>query len=291
MLRVAETEYGGRAYFATKDIPQNTRILTDLPTVCAIFDDFKREVCLYCFLYERGATLKVRVGDSSRACSERCRDRFLQTVQGAEEIQHNWDLVQAGKQRKKLADDLYFDLLRFCVSAIPSARLPDSESCRELMALQDDYALTTATERESAKGVVQAMRHLFPETGLDHEVLVTSVMGRSKCNCFGIWQQEDGESFPESEMFGYCLYVRSSYFNHSCVPNVTKLRRGREMTFTTNRDISLGEELVISYLGDRVYKDGTARRDALKDWGFDCKCLLCTADLSPSSSGHTSVTF
>ncbi|KAM0722289.1 hypothetical protein Q7P37_001730 [Cladosporium fusiforme] len=92
-------------------------------------------------------------------------------------------------------------------------------------------------------------------------------------NSFGIRAGgDDGE-----EYMGYSLYPEASYFNHSCAPNISKKRVGRQWQFQTARDVAGGEQLCITYLGGDE-KDMTVkeRRDRLKGvWGFECMCERC----------------
>lgn len=222
--------------------------------------------------------MKVLVGRSSRACSELCKSSFL-AVLGSSELQGLWDAIQDAK--KRLGSAINYDMLRFCASAI-IAFGHDTNGFENVLSLQDDYNLITASERDSIVGVCKALRQLLPKSEVPLERIVHQMIGRSKCNCFGIWEQQQCQSFPESEMFGYALYTRSSFFNHSCRPNISKLRVGREMRFTTIVDIAAGEELLISYLGDREHRTFDDRRLALKEWGFVCVCALCAGQTRAS---------
>lgn len=301
MLRLGETSYGGRAYFAAIDIPAHTIVLSDLPTIVAVLDDFRKEVCIYCFHYKNGSSLKFHVGTASRACSKACLEASMQTI--PENVIHAWDAVQRWKGK----GDTYLDLLRFCISALPlftdsfpivheeqqTANAKTWEVHKDVLkherdaflCLQDDFQASTTIERDSCVGVADALRILVPSKTIDYTEFVQKVAGRSKSNAFGIWQQDaSGTAFPESEMLGFALYCKSSYFNHACMPNVEKRRRGRVMQFETSRAITAGEELVISYLGDREHHGVKARREALRGWGFECACSLCLEEASALQS-------
>lgn len=93
-------------------------------------------------------------------------------------------------------------------------------------------------------------------------------------NSFGI-RSEDGEEYT-----GYALYPDASYFNHSCAPNISKARIGSEWVFTASRDIEVGEECCITYLGgDEKEMDVNERRARLMEhWGFECMCKRCRAE-------------
>lgn len=104
------------------------------------------------------------------------------------------------------------------------------------------------------------------------EVMMTS-LNRDSHNSFGIRSLDD----DASEMFGYGTWPSASYWNHSCSPNIRKVRVGREWTFTTDRDVQEGEELCITYIGGEEKELGVAaRREELeKAWKFTCGCKRC----------------
>ncbi|CAK4033827.1 lysine methyltransferase SET6 [Lecanosticta acicola] len=91
-------------------------------------------------------------------------------------------------------------------------------------------------------------------------------------NAFGIRAAEEAE-----EYMGYGVYPSASFFNHSCAPNVTKKRVGREWVFEAARDLAEGEECCITYLGGEERElDAVERRRRLREvWGFECACGRC----------------
>lgn len=90
-------------------------------------------------------------------------------------------------------------------------------------------------------------------------------------NSFGI-RSPDGE-----EYMGYALYPTASYFNHSCEPNISKARVGRQWIFQADRNIAVGEECCITYMGgDEKDMSRVERRARLQEhWGFTCMCFRC----------------
>eukprot|EP00571_Detonula_confervacea_P010954 CAMPEP_0172304888 /NCGR_PEP_ID=MMETSP1058-20130122/6257_1 /TAXON_ID=83371 /ORGANISM="Detonula confervacea, Strain CCMP 353" /LENGTH=564 /DNA_ID=CAMNT_0013016295 /DNA_START=81 /DNA_END=1775 /DNA_ORIENTATION=+ len=60
-----------------------------------------------------------------------------------------------------------------------------------------------------------------------------------------------------------------SYFNHSCVPNVSRYCIGDVLFFVTNRDIVKGEELCFSYIEHEFLCENSAKRSALLDMDFE----------------------
>lgn len=92
-------------------------------------------------------------------------------------------------------------------------------------------------------------------------------------NSFGIRSgSEEGE-----EYMGYGLYPEASYFNHSCNPNISKERMGREWAFLTLRVIDEGEECCISYLGgdEKELPIHERRKRLSAHWEFHCTCMRC----------------
>lgn len=91
-------------------------------------------------------------------------------------------------------------------------------------------------------------------------------LGKFLCNAFGFGLY----SKP-------CILLESTYFNHSCSPNVLfgsyEQYGMQQMHFITCKNIQEGEELTISYIDFTLNKKG--RQDALKQYNFTCKCERC----------------
>jgi len=100
-------------------------------------------------------------------------------------------------------------------------------------------------------------------------------LSRHLSNSFGIWELPIS---PDSENLGSAMYPSASYFNHSCDPNITKVRRGRSVLFVTSKEISKGQELCISY--GHTERQVEERQQVLRDWwGFNCNCPRCIKEL------------
>ncbi|KDQ53917.1 hypothetical protein JAAARDRAFT_197024 [Jaapia argillacea MUCL 33604] len=116
---------------------------------------------------------------------------------------------------------------------------------------------------------------------------VRELQARDAGNSFGIWQQPSG---GESEMFGWGIWVSASFFNHSCDPNVHKVRNGRIFEFYTSSDVEEGEELCISYgfIDDDL--DVKERREGLKEsWYFECECSRCLEEMREKENNRVAV--
>ena len=100
-------------------------------------------------------------------------------------------------------------------------------------------------------------------------------LSRHLSNSFGIWELPIS---PDSENLGSAMYPSASYFNHSCDPNIAKVRQGRTVLFVTSKEVQAGEELCISY--GHTERQVAERRQVLRDWwGFNCNCSRCISEL------------
>lgn len=72
------------------------------------------------------------------------------------------------------------------------------------------------------------------------------------------------------------LFIASSYFNHSCEPNVLRVNYQNRLVFITLRPILAGEQLYVRY-NDIIDAEPVAQRQAhfMEKYGFHCKCERC----------------
>ena len=80
---------------------------------------------------------------------------------------------------------------------------------------------------------------------------------------------------------GTAFYALQSCINHSCQPNAHAIRSEQDATCSAiiiaKHSIPAGEEITISYIDESLsYEE---RQEALEDYGFVCKCLLCQQEL------------
>lgn len=77
------------------------------------------------------------------------------------------------------------------------------------------------------------------------------------------------------------LFNMGSKVNHACVPNTqySSKRSDGMCAYTAVRQISAGEMVTFSYLGDKVWQTPTVARraDLLERYGFECHCAHCEA--------------
>lgn len=77
---------------------------------------------------------------------------------------------------------------------------------------------------------------------------------------------------------GTAILYYGSFFNHSCDPNVTYDSSRGQMIFKALRNINVGEELCISYIGICEDYDHIDRFRVLNHWNFTCKCTKCQSE-------------
>lgn len=80
-LAIRETAATGRAVFAEADIISGSHLLTtsseQSPIAHVILRPYRREVCAWCFLYDRGREWKIRnVAEGTAFCSTQCEARW-----------------------------------------------------------------------------------------------------------------------------------------------------------------------------------------------------------------------
>lgn len=94
---------------------------------------------------------------------------------------------------------------------------------------------------------------------------------RFRANSFGMGRSRTGKEMQE-------IFVRSSRFNHSCVPNAyfawnEKLKR---LTVHAIVDIPNGEEIFVNYRKDDYLHTRAERVQTLSDdYNFNCTCPAC----------------
>ncbi|KAJ2440206.1 hypothetical protein GGF42_007703 [Coemansia sp. RSA 2424] len=166
------------------------------------------------------------------------------------------------------------------------AQIAQSQWSSSFQAAAGSYSLFRRAWERAAK---------LNRLGVLNHARFRSVYYREKANSFGIWDPPTdmlqlakstgcddpkvGTGYDEREWIGFSIYPTAVYFNHSCAPNIAKMRHNRTMNFVSNQNIQSGDELFISYgsITDVV----SERRDRLQDhFFFECACDRCIAESS-----------
>ncbi|KAI5953012.1 SET6 [Candida margitis] len=106
---------------------------------------------------------------------------------------------------------------------------------------------------------------------------IRDLIGKNLSNAFGIWSNTTSKD-EDKEFLGFSVYPSASFFNHSCAPNIIKIRIRNDMRFETLRDIAPGEELCINY-GNFQNENVDKRQLELQEWFFNCGCTKCQMEL------------
>jgi hypothetical protein len=94
-------------------------------------------------------------------------------------------------------------------------------------------------------------------------------------NGFGLWNAK-GNGIATG------FFPRSSFFNHSCAPNIGRDMNGRRATFFAAKHIQPGDPICLSYVDFKLHRD--ERQMKLKaTYSFDCGCPRCS---DPDAMDH-----
>lgn len=80
LFEVQDIPNAGRGVIAKCDIPADTLILESGPSAFSvIFQNYRKETCAWCFLWDRGRTLPVKDLDTAKFfCSSECQSRWIE---------------------------------------------------------------------------------------------------------------------------------------------------------------------------------------------------------------------
>lgn len=168
------------------------------------------------------------------------------------------------------------DMLGYFLSGVLFEHVQPVEKRRELLSLaMDETPYKTKQDLEASCNAFLQLTSILSEELLPSLTpeLCLNLVRADNHNAFGI----RGGGEDSEEYMGYGVYPSASYFNHSCEPSLTKMRAGRSWEFRAAKDIQIGEECCITYLGgDEQGLNLAQRRSRLEDvWGFVCCCPKC----------------
>ncbi len=336
VFELRDTPYAGRGIFARTDLTAGTHVLTTTsllsPLAHVIQRHYRREVCAYCFRYDRGMDWKIRLPLTALSfCTQECVEdwklenpethvRALQAVEASIQRQQRqnvdamdidsenritWgeaakigaNIVQArsavgvlSKQDRKLlaahADAVVDpEILNFLLSGCFMAASLCEEKASSLLTLADNPSIYQNASLEAHVGAYLHLLTLLPAPLLPHfhANVCHELIARASHNAFSIRPSSDGEQ--SGEFLGYGIWPEASFFNHSCLPNLSKGLLGRLWSFRTTRNVKAGEELYITYLGgdERDFDVNGRRKRLLDEWGFVCKCSECKKEANEES--------
>lgn len=103
-------------------------------------------------------------------------------------------------------------------------------------------------------------------------------------NAFGGFADPESQWLSESTADDYYnkerekkLHLLTSYFNHSCAPNIVKLEKENLAVCKAILPIPKGEQLFLTYINDEEFTTKAERsKYLLSQYGFICQCQICT---------------
>jgi SET domain len=88
-------------------------------------------------------------------------------------------------------------------------------------------------------------------------------------NSFGLTSYQNGD-------VGSGIFALSSYFNHSCAPNITRVTIDNKLAFVVARPVSKNQQLFVCYRGSFATTSKAERREEiLRSYRFECVCEAC----------------
>ncbi|CUI14606.1 Hypothetical protein, putative [Bodo saltans] len=134
------------------------------------------------------------------------------------------------------------------------------------------------SEGESTSAEHDAVACATLSSTTQHDVVVSlppvsfdvfvSICSAFLANGFGLWNAK-GNGVATG------FFPRSSFFNHSCAPNIGREMVGRRAVFFAAKHIRTGEAVCLSYIDFKLHRD--ERRMKLKaTYTFDCACPRCS---------------
>lgn len=117
--------------------------------------------------------------------------------------------------------------------------------------------------------------------------LTAQVLAKDRLNSFCLMDPYSPDG-PQRCIKAYAIYPKSTFFNHSCIPNACRFdyvdRHDTNIVFRMIVDVAEGEEVCISYF--RINRDYcTRKRILMEDYGFTCECDRCNVEVNWGGGG------
>ncbi|KAM9968681.1 hypothetical protein ACTFIW_000554 [Dictyostelium discoideum] len=314
-IHVYSHPINGRYLVATKDLDEQTVILRDLPYTWAVDHATCDSVCQHCFLevplnqqilptdfYMCEGCQRVGYCSANCRCIDYSQHRFecqifkeLDTEEYSPFLMSEIKLLVRTLSRKWLEDsitqtagiDINDETIKkqntYNQYKNPQSLIPQDNGLRyndyaELVSNVENYneSLKESLSYWICKYVVKLSAKLGK---IEDEFDLLNILLRNRCNAFYIQgRPRDGSS---GESRGCGVYVRNSFFNHSCDPNVNYwvVNNTLEVECTLLKNVKEGDELTISYI-DTTSPLNKRREKLLEGYLFNCLCTKCVADES-----------
>lgn len=160
-----------------------------------------------------------------------------------------------------------------------------------------DFNLTKADDKQKEKNLLQAVNSLqgnkIPE-GINsymdgHVNIMKSITKNQKhqnfldefmrkqmeiivTNSFGLVDKNGNE-------IGSGIFPLSSFFNHSCAPNVSRITVDNKLVFIVTRPIEKNQQLLVCYRSNFLgFNKRDRKKELRRSYRFECSCEACFND-------------
>lgn len=224
----------GLGVFATKRLAAGDVLLEETACVMGLLPKFWQFCCRWCMNLDlsRAEPLSwtCKCG-CCRWCSERCRDA---------DFRHN-DAWCAAEAR------LAASRARLAAAKMPQDEVAFLESVSLMAVMDDDFGLGGQRKAEADASVVAWVRELSGMLDLSEDRIM-HLAAVEQINAMSITNQT-----PMGPLgVGRALFRNGSRFNHSCWPNVCRVRCNNVMKFVVVRPVEKGDQLCICYVPPRL---------------------------------------
>lgn len=278
----------GRYFVCNKDVEPGEALFEHDPAYATAIDTiYKNGVCNTClsFIKETNRHNMIRCGgcDEIFFCSYECKaSRRMDTYHTQMECSILSNFTPHRRAGLSNNDILGIKLL---VRILCREFLENNDEQAGILASLEDHSTEYSEEvRRDLSKLVDTIIAIEEPVGVfsENPGRVFSLAGKIKSNVFGIWCRNGSEPV----WCGAALYLKCSFFNHSCFPNCTVIQDsntklygqlhpcGAAFTIRSLCAIPKGTELCISYIS---LDDNTeVRKKTLQtNWLFTCACERC----------------
>eukprot|EP00240_Pyramimonas_obovata_P006056 CAMPEP_0118947288 /NCGR_PEP_ID=MMETSP1169-20130426/45738_1 /TAXON_ID=36882 /ORGANISM="Pyramimonas obovata, Strain CCMP722" /LENGTH=338 /DNA_ID=CAMNT_0006893471 /DNA_START=157 /DNA_END=1173 /DNA_ORIENTATION=+ len=306
LVEVRQTESAGRGMFAAKALLAGEEIFRVHPIVVHPTIESQQTVCFHCLRplpqqqHQPSTSKGQDCQNHHKFCGEKCReaawDSYLQ-------LQSSVDLSDLEEHCRVTGVKFPLVIGRLAFLCLAGQREPDALSmlCYANIAqpprewMHEYGLLRNALERGMGSGF-EAHQLAF----LTEEWYVNQ-LARLHLNAFKVELVRPLELGSEQMLlamadcvtgggntaYGACgtgVYLLPSFFNHSCDPNVDVEfpENNSTMTLRTRRDVTVGEELYITYI-DASAAAGMRQKELQWGYGFVCQCSRCVEATSSTT--------
>jgi len=274
---VRMTEKAGRGLYAKRDIKKGDVFYSEIPFVSA---SLREDRCYYCFrpLVNQVKCPKCKV---EIYCSEGCRieafKRYHEPL--CSRIDMNY-FKNKYPQKEALGIYLSVKVLGRIIQSNEwlNGQLENALDYSKLKYISDGPGSIEMTYEPYWTAFESLVSQLnlegLPMFDLQWYIHMRMVFTTNAMFMKSGLETPNGDKYLER---GLALFEIACYFNHDCGCNVNWYNlpdpTGHLMYFEANRDIKVGEQLLISYVDDHL--KGQARQIYLLQYGIFCECEKC----------------